>query len=294
MAEAAPVRSRFFMPLIAPAPDGYAGDATAYYAEVLQQCAVSVVPVAVEPEEILSQGGSAGTKGLLVTLGDPDGVFQSGQGGQGPAQPPWRTMFAMAGGFLTYVRSTHSAGLNAWMPPPYDAITPPFAPAAPAGLSTPLWGTFVLRLWAPDVSRMQTKLESDPACGTLFYVGVAEDSIAATIAPLIERAFPQSRFDATRAKAKKPSLQRLIEKIAGAPYTSPPSYNQSVNDLIARFLDGETSLLVEGGALIGKTVLVSSGGASDAGQLILWACDSSAAPAFAPAMPYFDAAVAAA
>ena len=194
----------------------------------------------------------------------------------------------MTGGFLTYVRSTPAPGLGPWLPPPFDSIASPFVPTAPAGLATAQWGTLVLRLWAPDVAGMQRNLDAGPACGALYYVGVAEDSLAAPVAAIVHRLYPQQRFDASVAKGKAPTLRRVIEKISGTPYQTTPSYTQLVTDYVARFVAGETSLMVEGGQAIGKTVLVSPGGGSgDAGEISIWAVDTSTAPAFADVAPYF-------
>lgn len=280
-----PIRPRFHMPLIAPKPADHQVAAPDYYAEVAQQCAIGVIPTAPEPELILFPGNPPDPKGLLVTLANPDAVFQySGQ----IQTPPWRTLFAMTGGFLTYIRSTSVTGLNPWLPPPFDAIDPPFAPSTPTGLLTSQWGTLVLRLWSQDVGRMQDKLDAAPACGTLYYVGVAEDSLSGPVGDVVQRLYPTSRFDAAVAKGRQPTLLRVLEKIAGAPYSSAPSYSQLVSDYAARFIAGETSLLVEGGTPIGKTILTSAGGGTgNAGQVLLWALDSSATPAFAPVTPYF-------
>lgn len=284
----APLKTRFHMPVIAPAPKDYQGTAPAYYAEVAQQCATGALPIPVEPELIVALSASPSPKGLQVTLANPDGVFQYQSGGQGPAPPPWRTLFAMTGGFLTYVPSTVASGLGPWLPPPFDSIASPFVPTAPAGLATARWGTLVLRLWGPDVARMQRNLDAGPACGVLYYVGVAEDSLAMPVAGIVSRLFPKERFDSSAAEGKQPTLRRVLEKMAGTPYPTMPGYTQLVTDYVARFVAGETSLMVEGGQAIGKTVLVSPGGGGGvAGEISLWAVDASTAPAFADVAPYF-------
>ena len=76
------------MPVIAPAPKDYQGTAPAYYAEVAQQCATGVLPIPVEPEQILSPSTSPAPKGLQVTLANPDGVFQYQSGGRNRRRRP--------------------------------------------------------------------------------------------------------------------------------------------------------------------------------------------------------------
>lgn len=283
---------RFRMPVIAPPPRDYAGDADAYYAEAALQAGVVATPITVEPEELLSAPNPSPTNGMRVTLTDPDGVLQHvpmAVSDPPPPTAPWRTLFAMMGGQLRYVPSTAPAGLNAHMPSPYDSLSPPFTPRAPAGLLTPAWGTLILRLWGADVMKMQTEIDSGPACGVIYYVGVDEASLDAAMEAIIHQLFPAASFAASITANRIPALRQVVEEILSAPYTQPPSHAQLVTDYVTQFVAGKTSVLVPGGAAIGKALLVDPGGGAAAGEVLLWTVDSGPVPAFTDIKPYLGA-----
>lgn len=278
----------FSMPLISPRPSDCQLSPPDYYAEVGNQTIVTLTNSPTLPEQVLPSGPPQ-DKALIVTVSNPDSVFQYAptSGGGGQTLPPWRTLFAMMGGTLSYVSAAAPGGLNPFLPPPYNALTTIVVPGPPAGLpTTTLWGTLVLRLWGADILRMQEASDTGPACSALFYVGVDEASASAAAVAALALLYPQARFDEAVAGARKPALQDVVEGIKGAPYVSPPTYAGLINDYAEAFVLGNTSVLVKGGTEIGKAVIVDPATAP-LGRVELWAVDASPTPEFQMVSPYF-------
>lgn len=275
----------FHMPVIAPAPADYAGDAVAYYAEVAQQTAVTLTAVEVLPEQMLTPSASLQAKGLVVTLGNPDATFQYAASSQAPAPPAWRTLFAMAGGFLRYIPSGAPGGLNPALPPPFDTLAP-VSPAAPVDLTTPAWGTLALDIWPADSRLMQEAAPQKPSLGALYYVGADEAAAAVAIKPLLAVQYPQARYDASVSAGKTPALQKAVEGIKGAAYGSAQSYATLLDDYVAEFKQGTTSVLVKGGSQIGAAILADPGG-GPIGRIEFWAMDAAQSRSFQDISDYF-------
>lgn len=285
----------FYMPVIAPAPEGYAGDAAAYYAEVAIQSFVTLEDVLIPPEATVVTDPPE-TKGLKITIPSP--------GATSPAPFPFGTVFAIMGGWLTYVRATPDAlagsavDLVPSLPPPFNGVTPPPQYPAPAGLDPPAtpWGALVLRLWGIDFQKLTETLQGSPACNAVYYLGVDEASVQTALTPLVKLHFRRDHYDQSVANHEKPVFQDVVEEIKGQLYaTTPTPYDDLVNDFLIAMLNGNTSLLVKGGAPIGEAVRVidiSSGtGVQPAvGKVELWLLDGGEPPQFISSTQIFKGA----
>jgi hypothetical protein len=284
------------MPVIASRPAGYAGTAADYYLEIAAQTTVTPALVQILPEQLLPANPLV-EKGLLITITDPSASFVPAAplavDADAPAPPPapFATLFALMGGWLSYVRATPGAGLDltAMLAPPFDSITPPPEYPAPAGLDPAAqWGAFVLRLWGVDFQRLAESLPEAPACTAVYYLGVDELSARSALAPLAKLHFPLDRYDASIAANEKPVLQDVMEEVKGQAYTgAAPSHADLIDDYLDALLDGATNLLVQGGSAIGEAVQVPDPGApsQSIGRVELWFLDDSSPPNFIDPTP---------
>jgi hypothetical protein len=284
----------FAMPVIAPAPDGYSGDAPAYYAELASQTTVGPSLVEILPEQLLPVNPLE-KKGLFVTITNPNAVFQPSvpltpnSDPNAPLPPPlptFDTLFALMGGDLIYRRATATDGLNSLLPSPFDAITPAVQYPSPAGLLPAAWGTLVLTLWGADFDRLQTALNDRPACLSVYYVGVDEASLVPLLKPALRRMYPKQAYldylaqqsQLPAAEQKKAVVREVVEAITLIPYpTAPadptPSYDQLIDDHLVEFVNGHTSLTVKGGTPIGRAIQCDPSGmpsSQTTAQVELW------------------------
>lgn len=284
----------FAMPVIAPAPFGYTGDAAAYYAELAGQTQVTTTQVEVLPEQQLPPTTPLDKKGLLVTITNPDATFQPAVPITGTTSvlaplPTFGTLFAMMGGWLSYRRSTAAEGLNSFFPDPYASLQAPVQYSAPAGLLTPAWGTLVLTLWGADYDVLQAALGDHPGSLVVYYLGVDEASLLPLLKPALKELFPEQAYNdhiaaqgqLSVAKQKMAPLRDVIEAITVVPYgtaiTAPvPSYNQLIDDHLAAFVNGTTAIMVKGGKAIGKAIQCNAGFTSSQpiAQVELWFVDA--------------------
>jgi hypothetical protein len=294
----------FAMPVIAPPPDGYAADAAAYYLELASQTTVTPALVEVLPEQLLPPMNPLEKKGMLVTITNPNAIFQpsvplTGSGDPNSTLPPlptFDTLFALMGGNLIYRRATAPDGLNSLLPSQFDGITPAVQYPSPAGLLTAAWGTLVLTLWGTDFDKLQTALNDNPACLTIYYVGVDEASLAPLLKPALKQMFTEQvylDFLAAQnllelAAQKKPVIREVDEAVRLIPYTTAPAattptYDQLINDLLAQFVNGTTSLMVKGGMPIGRAIQCDPSGmvgSQTIAQVELWFIDAGALQQF--------------
>ena len=277
----------FAMPVIAPPPDGYVGGTAAYYAAVLLQSAITFADVKVGPEDklALQQGTPAPEpKGLKIGIPNPSGLITG--------FPPFGTLFAVMGGWLSYVRAVpdtvagSTVNLAPILLPPFDGVIPAPQYSAPAGLDPPAapWGAFVLRLWGPDFDKLAGALGQSPACAAVYYLGVDEASAKTALEPSVKLHFRQDHYDQSVANGTKPVFQDVVEQIKGQAYaTTPTLYGTLVADFLIGLLNGNTSLLVKGGSPIGETVRVIDSTTTTpqaVGHIELWFMDGSTSQLF--------------
>jgi hypothetical protein len=279
----------FAMPVIAPPPDDYAGGVAAYYAAVVLQSAVTFADVKVGPEEkvALQQGAPAPEpKGLKIRIPNPTGLITD--------FPPFGTLFALMGGWLTYVRAVpdsvavSAVDLTPVLFPPYSDLIPAPQFPAPAGLD-PLkpWGALVLRLWGMDFEKLTDALGQSPACNAVYYLGVDEASAKTALEPLVKLHFRQDHYDQSVAAGTKPVFQDVVEEIKGQAYaTTPALFATLVTDFLTELLNDNTSLLVKGGSPLGEAVQVPDSTATPplVGSVELWFMDNSQPPQFISSM----------
>jgi hypothetical protein len=271
------------MPVIAPPPDDYVGGAAAYYTAVALQSVLTFGDVVIGPEAAVALQQAApppDPKGLSVKIPNPSGLITG--------FPPFGTLFALMGGWLTYVRAVpdtvavSAVDLTPILFPPYSDLIPAPQFPAPAGLD-PLkpWGALVLRLWGMDFEKLAAALGQSPACNAVYYLGVDEASAKTALEPLVKLHFRQDHYDQSVQDATKPVFQSVVEEIKGQPYTTTPApYATLVTDFLTELLNGNTSLLVKGGAPIGEAVQVpdsasTTGTPPPVGSVELWFMDNS-------------------
>ncbi len=286
----------FAMPVIAPPPSGYAGTMADYYAEIATQTTMTPTLVQILPEQMLPVSPLV-EKSLLITITNPAASFVPAipltVDPDAPAAPPspFATLFALMGGWLSYVRATPGGGLHlaSMLASPFDTITPAPEYPAPAGLDpATAWGAFVLRLWGMDLKRLAEALPETPVCSAVYYLGVDELSARAALAPLVRLHFPLDQYDASVAGNEKPVLQDVMEEVKGQAYAgAAPSHADLIDDFLDALFDGSTTLLVKGGSAIGQAVQVPDPDASSQmiGQAELWFIDDASPPAFIDPTP---------
>jgi len=295
----------FAMPLIAPPPDGY--DTATYYSDVASQTTVTATPVEVLPEQQATTADPLEKKGMLVTVTNPDATFQSSNSGSGSPSSnnlqPFGTLFALMGGELRYLPSTSPEGLNPLLPSPFSEASTPIQYPPPDGLVTTAWGTLALTLWWADFNKLQTALDDNSACQTIYYVGVDEGSLAPLLKPAFERIFTQQAYsDHLTAQSslpapdrKKAVLRDVVETVTLTPYatdpaSSTPTYDDLVDAFMAEFVKGTTSLMVKGGTPIAKAVQSAPAGGETIAQIELWFVDAGAPQQFMSPVWIFAAA----
>ncbi|MEA3012205.1 MAG: hypothetical protein QOD42_750 [Sphingomonadales bacterium] len=299
----------FAMPVIAPSPRGYSDTVANYYVEISTQTAVTPVLVKIGPEQQLP-ANPLDDKGLRISITNPGAAFVPAVPLSPPADPdapplpppaPFGTLFALMGGWLSFVRAVPSttAGsavdLVPILPPPFDALTPAPQYPAPAGLAPATsWGAFLLRLWGVDFQKLVAALPDSPACSAVCYLGVDEASARTALAPLVKLHFPLAAYDASLAVPEKPVLRDVMEGIKGQPYTGSPSYAVLIDDFLDALFDGDTNLLVKGGSAIGEAVRIPDPANSSQmiGRVELWFLDNATPPAFIVPTPLLAGALA--
>jgi hypothetical protein len=302
MTTAAPAMPKFAptfaMPVIAPPPAGYMPTVAAYYAEIAAQTLATPTAVELLPEQLLNPSGPFQTKGMLITVTNPDSVFQPATPIPPPPLPtlpdvlrPFGTVYAMLGGELGYRRSTDPQGLNSLLPAAFAALVPAVQYPPPADLITPAWGTLRLQVWAADALRLQEKLPGEPQCRIILYVGIDEASLKPLLEPLLKRLYPEQIFlDHIAAQSAKPAaeqkkapLREVVEAILLTPYpdlpaASLPSYATLIDAYLDAFLAGSTTLMVSGGSAIGEAIKTNAAGdppTAATGRVELWFVDES-------------------
>jgi hypothetical protein len=268
----------FAMPVIAPAPAGYSGSVADYYAEMATQTLVTPTPVELLPEQLLNPAGPFQTKGVLITIANPDASFQPAV----PIPPPpipflpvplpaFGILYAMLGGELQYQPSGDPGGLNPLLPAAFAQIASPIHYPPPADLITPTWGTLALRVWATDAKKIQDALPGEPACRMIYYVGVDQASLKSMLEPTVKRMYDEQAFlDYVAAQDQKPVAEQKFAPLRDAakaitlivdpdpPPSATPTYATLVDRILDAFVAGTTRLLVKGGTPIGKAIQINT------------------------------------
>lgn len=209
--------ANLYMPVIAAPPAGTAPEG--YYAQLAANgVAVTAVP-------------AADHDGLHITVTSPPLARQSI--GDPPTPVPFSTVFAMAGGFVTYY-------------PDDKPFTLPNGDTLPASTSPAVdIGTVVLNIWGADFQQIDQRLFPDePRPMTFIYRGMQKSKVALALTDDVKnikrRALVKS-WDDTPAHGPAPSDMAALQQAH-----------------LARVMAGDGAVFIDGGTPIGEAAAQST------------------------------------